>query len=300
MFFFNWIPLYIYENFPIHIFPFNLVGKFAQLFRSKIKCQNKNSLKKRMEAAIIKHNGETRHFFKPYVISLKSKTILKYLKNNTKNTEDFQTKIELLNTLNNVLINACRKMYNKFDPVMIYAFNNEINLAFFYNDKGEDRYDGNINKILTSIVSYASVLVSKELEKSEIYLDLVFDGHFIEFDIDHEILNYFIWRQFDCKRNTITLLYKSFYNTDDIQDLNLDDMKYTLPNVNDKLLTGNIIKKRKYKSLILNPNKRKQQNVDQNVDQFIQKKRNYIGVENFYFHKSFMFNFNNYIKTKVI
>ena len=133
-------------------------------------------------------------------------------------------------------------MYNKFDPVMIYAFNNEINLAFFYNDNGEDRYDGNINKILTSIVSYASVLVSKELEKSEIYLDLVFDGHFIEFDIDHEILNYFIWRQFDCKRNTITLLYKSFYNTDDIQDLNLDDMKYTLPNVNDKLLTGNIIK----------------------------------------------------------
>ena len=36
--------------------------------------------------------------------------------------------------------------------------------CFFYNENGESIYDGNINKILTSIVSYASIIISKELD----------------------------------------------------------------------------------------------------------------------------------------
>ena len=301
---------------------------------NKKKCEN--SLEKRMKKIIENDNGKIRHYYKPYIVSIKSKKLLAYINNTKDNTKDkLQDKIDLLHDINEILINVSKKLYNKFDPTMIYTFHNEINLVFFYNENGESIYDGNINKILTSIVSYASILISKELDKRNILIDFLFDGHFVEFDKDYEILNFLVWRQFQCKRNTITLLYKSLHNRRDTNNLTLDDMKYSLPIVSQELFTGNTLKKSIFKSSMQNPwvtsneddvrrqgnniVRRQGNNIvrrqgtsnkdyvkgTSNEDDVrrqgtVEKVRKNISIEYLYFHKNFTNVLEKYIKKKIL
>lgn len=254
-----------------------------------------SSLEKRMKRIIEKDNGKKCHFYKPYIVSIKSRALLDLINkvNKSKYKSSIENKIDLIEKINSILIDVSKKLYLKFDTTIIYTFHNEINLVFFYNENGESIYDGNMNKILTSIISYASILFSKELEKHDIFLDFTFDGHLIEFDIDYEILNFLIWRQFECKRNTITLLYKCLHNKKETNNLSLDDMKYNLPIVPPELFIGNILKKRNFKSLI--------ENTKENTENDkIIKNRKKIGIEYFYFHKNFKNNYEEYIKKKVL
>jgi hypothetical protein len=292
------------------MFLFNIISNiFASVFTSVFKSVSRNvfiiydkfnkynnSLEKRMKFIIEKNNGKKCHYYKPCIVSLKSKSLLTYI-NNIKNKHKYKSiiedKIDLLNIINKVLTNVSKELYLKFDPTMIYTFHNEINLVFFYNENGEFIYDSNINKILTSIVSYASICIKKELEKNDIILDFILDGHFIEFDKDYESLNFLIWRQFECKRNTITLLYRCLHDKDNINNISLDDMKYSLPVISPELFIGNILKKRVFKNLINNPLKTES-------DKTILKVRKNIDIEYFYFHKDFTNNFTKYIKEKTL
>ena len=317
MFLFNIINVFVnvFANVFVNIWVFyNKINKYINsldcnsLDCNSLECNSleySNSLDKRMKTFIERNNGKIRHCYKPYIISIKSKSLLTHInniKNNSKYKSIIEDKVNLLNIINEVLIEVSRKIYLKFDPTMIYTFNNEINIVFFYNENGESIYDGNINKILTSIVSYASICISKELEKQSALLDFIFDGHFIEFDKDYEILNFLIWRQFECKRNIITLLYKCLHNKNNINNLTLDDMKYDLPLniISPELFTGIIIKKRIFKILTSNI---AWGNTDQDINKennTVQKTRKSVGVEHFYFHKDFKNNFTKYIKTKII
>ena len=149
------------------------------------------------------------------------------------------------------------KLYEKCDPHLIYTFGNEINIVVNYNDQGNYVFDGNINKTITYLCSLASVEVSKMLLKHDIDIDVYFTGQFVEFDIEYEVLNYIIWRQMDCKRNTLTLLYKCLNmglildGKINVDGMNIEDM---ISIMNEKqvldvtktynhLLVGNLIKK---------------------------------------------------------
>jgi hypothetical protein len=267
----------------------------------------KNTLEKRMKEIIKKDNGKKCHPYKPYIVSLKSRTLLNLInkvKNETseKYKSIIEDKIDLIEMINTILINVSKKLYLKFDPTIIYTFHNEINIVFFYKENGECIYDGNMNKILTSIVSYASIVFSKEFEKNRVKdvedLDFIFDGHLIEFDKDYETLNFLIWRQFVCKRNTISLLYKCLHNNKDTNNMSISDMKYSLPIISPEIFIGNIIKKRNFTSLIENPFKKEEEN-DNEISK-IKKNRKYIGIEYFYFHVDFKTNFEQYIKKKIL
>lgn len=172
-----------------------------------------DSLQERMTRYIKEHNGKKCHCFKPHIISLKSKTLLTHLNFLTKLDE----KLECLKEYNTILERVCAILYSKYDPHMIYAFNNEIHLVFYPNDEGNFLFDGDISKTLTMIVSYASICFTKEIKGTQFEVDCVFEGNFVEFGKDYEVLNYIIWRQLDCKRNTVTLLYKCI-NYDGILD----------------------------------------------------------------------------------
>ena len=275
---------------------------FVNVVRQKgIKRVNlkRNCLEKRMKEIIKKDNGKTCHSYKPHIVSLKSKILLNLInkvKNETPYKSAIEDKIDLIEIINKILIDVSKKLYLKFDPTIIYTFHNEINIVFFYKENGECIYDGNMNKILTSIVSYASIVFSKELEKyiDNVNKEIVFDGHLIEFDIDYETLNFLIWRQFVCKRNTISLLYKCLHDKNDTNDMSIDDMKYSLPVISPELFMGNIIKKRNFTSLI------EKSFENENENEKIKKNRKYIGIEHFYFHVDFKNNFEQYIKKKIL
>lgn len=267
-------------------------------FKNNGGCKNEDSLELRMKSYINQLNNAKCHYYKPHIVSIKSKQLLKYINNITA----LQDKVVFLNDVNNTLVNVSKLLFNRFSPHMIYTFNNEINMVFYYNDQGDYLYNGNITKILTSITSCASVYITKELQNKNINIDFLFDGCFVEFDKDFETLNYLIWRQFSCRRNTLTLLYKCLHmdhylnGETDINNIKPDDMKqeiddqitkYEQTRLYKTLLTGNIIKKRNFY---------KQSDNCIKTDIF----RKIVGVENFYLNDNFKDSLERYIKTKVL
>jgi len=173
-----------------------LSNKFSSIVES-------DEIKIRMSKYINKNNKKC-HPFKPFVVSLKSRQILSYFNYLT----SIDDKLKFIDKFNEIMITVSKKLYTQYDPHMIYTFHDEIHLVFFYNENGNYLYSGDINKIITTLVSYTSIEMTKILTKRSIDLEFVYKGQFIQFDNDYEILNYIIWRQFDCKRNIITLLYK--------------------------------------------------------------------------------------------
>jgi tRNA(His) 5'-end guanylyltransferase len=198
-------------------------------------------------------------------------------------------------------------IYTKFNPHLIYTFQNEINVVFFYNERGTFIYNGDINKIVTNIVSVVSIEVYKRLSIIQPNVDLNFHGHFVEFDIDYEVLNYLVWRQMDCKRNTITLLYRC-YNEIIHDDTNIKGIKIInmISVLNHKigkditreymhLLTGNIIKKCLFYKI--KNEKGEDHDNDEKDDNVIIRRS--IGIENIYFSDNFKTVLRKYIINKI-
>lgn len=286
-----------FNNFYNYIFDYI----FYYLFNEINYISEGNEIKTRMSKYIDQNNKKC-HPFKPFIVTLKSRQILSYFNYLTKIDE----KLKFIEKFDEIMIKVSKKLYTQYDPHMVYTFHDEIHLVFFYNENGNYLYSGDINKIITTLVSYTSIEMTKILTKRSIDLDFVYKGQFIEFDNDYEILNYIIWRQFDCKRNIITLLYKcinleSFLNNKDKNNcLNLNTMEKDVSDVLKEKLevycTGNILKK----SLIYTNTKNpkiviNRENEDNNL--ILRKK---INVENFYFSNNFTENFNKYIKNKIM
>ena len=211
---------------------------------------NENLLRTRMKHYLSRYNSEC-HYYKPHIISLKSKKLLFFVNHLT----TLEEKLEILKEHNQMLIDVCSKLYKRFDPHMIYTFNNEIHLVFYYNDEGNVLYYGDVNKLITSIVSYASIYMEKKLSEKGINIDFIFNGKFVEFDKDYETLNYIIWRQLDCKRNNTVLLYRCLKQNDILDNkLTLDkikneEMRQELENytsIDESIFNGNIIKRQLY------------------------------------------------------
>jgi tRNA(His) 5'-end guanylyltransferase len=261
---------------------------------------NSEEIKQRM-TKYINQNNKKCHPYKPFIVSLKSKQILSYF-NYLTNIDD---KLKFIEKFDEIMIEVSRKLYVQYDPHMIYTFHDEIHLVFFYNENGNYIYSGDINKIITTLVSYTSIEMTKILTKKSISLDFVYKSQFVEFDKDYEILNYIIWRQLDCKRNIITLLYKcinleNFLNNKDKHNyLKLDVMEKDVSDVLKEKLqlycTGNILKKSLVYKNTKNPKIVFNKENDCNLTV-----RKQIHIENFYFSDNFKENFNKYIKNKIM
>jgi hypothetical protein len=289
----------------------SLINNLREMFyKITIKNDIDSNLDLRMRKLVTTYNNRKCHGFQPFVISLKCKSLMKYING----LKTFEKKTKQLNELQDMMFEAGKMLYAKYDPHLIYTFQNEINLVYNYNDQGNYIYDGNINKMLTSITSYVSVFFTKCLMKHNIDLDVNFFGQFVEFKTDYEILNYLIWRQMDCKRNTISLLYKcvnfeDFLSmTESIDNMSIENM---LSDINEKLdkkvecdyknlLTGNVIKKYLFHKLV----KQTVCNCDGDNNEGISKDiivtRKSVGVEHFSFSDNFKDNFQKYIVEKLI
>lgn len=261
--------------------------------------QSENCLRHRMKHYLSRYNSYC-HYYKPHIISLKSKKLLFFINHLTTLDE----KLDILKEHNDMLIAVCKKLYERFDPHMIYTFNNEIHLVFYYNDMGDVLYYGNVNKLMTSIVSFASIYMEKVLSQKGIDIDFLFDGEFVEFDRDYETLNYIIWRQLDCKRNNTVLLYKCI-KKDEILDnklaiekIKIEEMQKEFENYNkidESIFTGNIIKRQLYYKE--KQTKNKKEKYDQDDDLYVRKK---LVVDNIYLANEFKENARKYIYNKVM
>lgn len=193
-------------------------------FLDKLRTFNK-SLNYRMREILSEYNNNTFNSNKPYIISIKSKKILDYVNCKEDSIED---KLYSWNEYNNILVEISKRCYYYFNPSLIYSFNDEIHLVF-YNE--HDNYNGNINKTLTTAVSFVTRLFAKKLDD---YV-FTFHGKYIQFNTEYETLNYLIWRQNHCKINNTNTLLKYSENK-----LTEDNINWQSPS---NILYGNILKK---------------------------------------------------------
>lgn len=211
----------------------------------------------RMQDMVNVYNNKEFNNYYPIVISLKSKEILKLVNNLGKIDNEIDIKNKLLSweQYNKILLNVSKECYDRFSPSMIYTFNDEIHMVFYNQSDYQGIYNNNINKTLTIMSSFVSNKFTKEFIKNNIDVEFTVYGKYVEFKDEYEILNYLIWRQFDCRRNNIITLYKCInsnvnsmslenvtqelfhYLSDDLK-INYEDIQY--------IICGNILKKRKY------------------------------------------------------
>lgn len=209
---------------------------------------NEDSLKNRMQDTLSEYNNKEFTSYQPYIISLKSKEILQYL--NTKKTS-VKEKIEDWQEYNTLLLKVSQECYDRFNPRMVYAFNDEIHLVFYNISDYPDLYNGNVTKTLTTITSFATTQFTREFTKRNLDFDFTIHAKYAEFVKEYEALNYLVWRQLDCKRNNVITLFKYFQ--DDVKYLLLDDVTQSLfHNLSDLdvtyehvkfLINGNVLKK---------------------------------------------------------
>lgn len=243
-----------------------------------------NNIDKRMKKIVSKSNDMKYYGYKPIVISLNSKELLNYINH----IVCFDEKIETMKNVRDILFKTSKMIYEKFNPHLIYTFANEINVVFYDNENG--MFNNNINKTITFLSSFASVRVSNIIKSTGLDLDIHFTAKFTEFDVDHEVLNYLIWRQMDCRRNTITILYKCLHsemildNRINIENLKISSMIDEFKNFDINIetdfynfLVGNIIKKH-----------------------ICSKNDKVIKLEHFKFSDNFKDNYKNYITGKLI
>lgn len=177
---------------------------------------------------VLKWRSEDYSDYCPFVVSLHSKKILEAINF----VESVDKKMESLYWYRSIFVDVCRKLYNRFDPSMIYIMNNEIHMVFYRSLETPDPlYMGNIHTLLSTITSFATRELDRYLGQS---LDFTFVARYIEFPKEYEVLNYLVYRQLDCRRNNTTLLYKCLFKdahyegTLDINGLSVEDMTQIL------------------------------------------------------------------------
>jgi tRNA(His) 5'-end guanylyltransferase len=201
-----------------------------------------------MQCLLKQFNNKEFSLYQPYIVSLKSKEILEFINFSSTSIRD---KINIWKNYNEILLNVSKACYNRFNPSMIYSFNDEIHMVFYNTSDYPDLYNGNINKTLTTMSSFATRVFTKEFIKYNIEFDFTIGAKYAEFYPEYETLNYLVWRQLDCKRNNIITLYRYFNSDVTCKSLDnvtqslfhaLSDLNITYAEL-DFCIYGNVLKK---------------------------------------------------------
>jgi tRNA(His) 5'-end guanylyltransferase len=144
------------------------------------------------------------------------------------------------------------------------------------------------------ISSFASVASSKYTS-----LDILFDATFVEFDKDYEIVNYLVWRQKDCKRNSTTLLYKCVHNTNNAENISLYHIQQEMNDLSipDWITRGHIMKKER----LLEPVNQDPVIINEHTTVVPEsKERIRLATHHFDFDKNFQYTFYSFIEEKYL
>lgn len=198
-----------------------------------------------MSSALEYYNSESFNNKQMYIISVRSKSFAKFL---NEKSPSFGQKLKEFEEHNNILNKISKQLFNKFNPTMIYTFNDEFLLIF-----NRSLVNTNINKQLTSITSYITRLLTLELINQDINLDFTMSAKWISFSNDKNIFKYIVSRQNRCTLLNLNLLYNYFEKSDRLPTYILLNKFTKIPEsslINDFIIYGNICYYYKFSSNI--------------------------------------------------
>ncbi len=104
---------------------------------------------------------------------------------------------------------------------MAYVQSDEISILLidYNNFQSQQWFGGNIQKIVSVSASIAGVKFSSAFGK-----DCYFDSRIFVLP-EREVANYFVWRQQDCTRNSISMVAQSLYSSKQLFKKNSSDMQ---------------------------------------------------------------------------
>lgn len=88
-------------------------------------------------------------------------------------------------------------------------------------------FDNNLQKIVSVSASTATINFNKFIKekKESIKSDALFDSRVWTITDPIEVINYFIWRQQDCSKNSIQMLARSLYSHKELHGKNCSDLQ---------------------------------------------------------------------------
>lgn len=119
---------------------------------------------------------------------------------------------------------------------MAYTQSDEISLLFtdFENIKSQQLYDGRVDKINSIAASYATTIfnnlrLKREISKEDFELDKFiwanFDSRAFLISNPNDVLNYFLWRQQDCTRNSVSMAAQAQFSQKQLNGKNGSKMQ---------------------------------------------------------------------------
>lgn len=190
----------------------------------------------------------------PVIIRLDGKAFHSYAK-------DFEKPFDqdLMNMMNEVAVYLCKNIQN---AKMAYTQSDEISILLVdYEDyKTSSWFDANIQKIVSVSAGMASAKMTELSYNALGHTKIaVFDSRVFVLP-QHEVNNYYIWRQQDWERNSIQMLAQSLYSHKELQGKNssqLHELCYqkgkNWADLHNHLKNGRVVTKREITKLVEAP-----------------------------------------------
>lgn len=126
---------------------------------------------------------------------------------------------------------ATQALCNELQGVKLgYTQSDEISLLLTDFDRIDTHawFDGNIQKMASVAASIATVAFNANRNKQGYAKPAYFDARVFTIPDQVEVMNYFIWRQKDCVRNSISMAAHSVYSHKELHNKNSADMQEML------------------------------------------------------------------------
>ena len=140
------------------------------------------------------------------------------------------------NNFSESMENTTKSLVEEIDGAVFgYTYSDEISILLvnYTTFETEPWFGNRIQKMVSTSSSRAAIVFLKNLQK---YFHPITVEKFIGFDArvfilpKEEVVNYFIWRQNDCIRNSVASLAQSVFSHKQLHKKNVGDMKTLLQN----------------------------------------------------------------------
>lgn len=141
-------------------------------------------------------------------------------------TKGFQRPYDI--GLSNAMDETCRYLCANIQGAKLgYVQSDEISILITdYDDISTDAwFDYNIQKMTSVSASMATMTFNEEMAKLGVTKRAMFDSRVFQIPYTEEVVNYFIWRQQDASRNSISMLAQAHFSPKELHKKNVSEMQ---------------------------------------------------------------------------